>query len=237
MEYQLKVQEIEVTVRLKKIKNVHLSVHPPVGTVTVSAPEDMEPEKIRTYLATKLTWIRKQQKKIGEQPRENEHLLITRERHYFLGKRYLLNVEETAATKEKSKVKKHQDRLDLIVPQNSGYDFRNEVLQKWYRTELRKIIEKMLKKHAPKMDLSVPRFSVRAMKTKWGSCNDKAGTLLFNTELAKKPQDCIEYIVVHELVHLLVRNHNTDFIILMDKFLPNWRLRKKELNELPVKIL
>lgn len=228
------IGEIPISVTFKPIKNVHLSVHPPLGEVTVSAPEDMDLEKIKAYCATKFSWIRRQQKKISGQKRENSHLYITKESHYFLGKRYLLKVTEKEIAKNQAKVVEHHNKLELLVPLESEADFKKNLLQNWYRAELRTVIGEMVHHYSSIMEISVPQFSIRQMKTKWGSCNDEKKTLLFNTELAKKPIDTIEYIVVHELVHLKVRNHNKDFIALMNRYLPNWELRKKQLNNLPV---
>lgn len=231
---KISVSGIPVKVTFKKIKNIHLSVHPPLGEVTLSAPEETELQKIQTYVATKLTWIRKQQKKIASQKRENTHQYITKESHYFLGKRYLLKVSEKDISRNQSKVILHQNKLEMIVPYQSDKEFKKSILQQWYRNELKVIIAETVSHYSKIMETDSVPFSIRQMKTKWGSCNDEKRTLLFNTELAKKPLDTIEYIVVHEMVHLKVRNHNKDFIALMNRYLPNWELRKQELNELPV---
>lgn len=231
---KITVSGIPVKVTFKKIRNIHLSVHPPFGEVTVSAPEETDLQKIHAYLATKLTWIKKQQKKIASQKRENTHLYITKESHYFLGKRYLLKVTEKDISKNQAKVVQHLNKLELVVPKESDVNLKKSLLQQWYRCELSRMISEMIQNYSEKMEIPVPQFSIRQMKTKWGSCNDDKRTLLFNTELAKKPLETIEYIVVHELVHLKVRNHNKDFIALLNRYLPNWELRKQALNELPI---
>lgn len=225
----LQIGSLEVEVKFKPIKNLHLSVHPPNGRVTVSSPEFFDLEKIKVYLTTKLGWIKREQKKIAEQEREGEKLMVTRESHYFLGKRYLLKVTEA----KKASVKVHHQVIELFSPAHYTGEQKQKQLNNWYRQELNTVLGKLLTYHLRIMNLTVDTFSIRKMKTKWGSCNDEKSTLNFNIELIKKPIECIEYIVVHELVHLIERNHNKNFIILMDRYLPNWRTQKKILNELP----
>ncbi len=226
----LKIGTLDVEVKFKPIKNLHLSVHPPYGKITVSSPEFFDLEKIKVYLTTKLGWIKREQKKIAEQEREGEKLMITRESHYFLGKRYLLKVTEGT----RAIVKIHHQVIELISPAHYSKEEKKKQLNNWYRKELNTVLSKLLMHHLTIMNLSIDNYSIRKMKTKWGSCNDKNNTLNFNIELIKKPIECIEYIVVHELVHLIERNHNKNFIILMDRYLPNWRTQKKILNELPL---
>lgn len=234
MEFDIQISDITVKARLKDIKNVHLSVHPPYGEVTLSAPYGTEKEKMRVYALSKLNWIRKQQKKILQQPRENDYLYITKESHYLFGERYLLHVEESDILQKDASVKQNHAVLKLTVPTGSGMEFKEKLIQAFYRKQLREYLVKNIAEWSKKMELEQPEFNIRKMKTKWGSCNTEKRRLLFNSELAKKPKPCVDYVIVHELVHLLVRNHNTDFIILMDKYLPEWRLRKKEMNSLPV---
>lgn len=221
---------MEVEVKFKPIKNLHLSVHPPFGKVTVSSPEFFDLEKVRVYLTTKIGWIKQEQKKIKSQEREGEKLFITRESHQFLGKRYLLKIRES----EKSKIVLKHTTIDLYSKQNATIDAKKKILYNWYRKELKLQLSSLCQQYASIMNLNSPEFGIRTMKTKWGSCTTENKKLWFNIELAKKPIDCIEYIVVHEMVHLLERNHNKNFIILMDKYLPNWRTQKKILNELPI---
>ncbi len=226
----VRVGDVEVEVRFKPIKNLHLSVHPPDGKVTVSSPEFYDLEKIKVYLTTKLGWIKREQKKIAEQAREGDKLMLTRESHYFLGKRYLLKVTDA----KRASVKAHHQVIEIFSPSPYTADQKHKQLYNWYRRELYVVISKLLDYYLPLMNVTVNSFSIRRMKTKWGSCNDISGTINFNIELIKKPLDCIEYVVVHELVHLLERNHNKNFVILMDRYLPTWRTQKKILNELPV---
>ena len=226
----IRIGDIDIEVSFKEIKNVHLSVHPPLGKVTVSAPQHIDLDKIRVYAATKLLWIRKEQKKITGQERESVKEYITRESHFFLGQRYLLNVVPA----NYSKVKLKHSKIELLAPENSATAYKRKILYNWYRRELRKQLDRYIGQYCSYMHLPKPVFGIRQMKTKWGSCVTGNQHLWFNIELAKKPLDCIEYIVVHELAHLLERHHNKNFVLLMDRYLPGWRLQKKILNELPV---
>jgi predicted metal-dependent hydrolase len=224
------VGPIEVEVSFKPIKNLHLSVHPPDGRVTIASPDFHDLEKIKIYLATKLAWIKREQKKIQGQAREGEKLFITRESHQFLGKRYLLHVIEA----KRPKIVLRHSELDLYAVEAATVEQKRKTLYNWYKRELEKVILKYLSVYLKLMDLKLDTFGIRKMKTKWGSCVTDNGMIWFNIELAKKPEACIEYIVVHELVHLIERHHNKNFVILMDRYLPNWRIQKKILNELPV---
>ena len=226
---ELVIGKIKIEVTFKDIKNVHLSVHPPFGNVTLSSPTENSIEKINTYLITKIPWIRKQQKKILEQDRESSHDFITRESHYFLGKRYLLKITEAV----RPSIKIHHDVIELFSPKNYTLEQKEKQLYNWYKKELIGVLGKFTLLYCKKMNVRFDNYHIRKMKTKWGSCNADKSIINFNIELVKKPVECIEYIVVHEMVHLLVRNHNQDFIILMDKYLPNWRSLKQRLNELP----
>ena len=226
----LKIGTLEIEVKFKPIKNLHLSVHPPYGKVTISSPDFFDLEKIRVYLTTKIGWIKQEQKKISSQEREGEKLFITRESHQFLGKRYLLKIKEF----EKNKIVLKHSTIDLYAKQHATVDTKKKILYNWYRKELRFQLSILIQQYAAIMNLNAPEFGIRTMKTKWGSCTTHNKKLWFNIELAKKPVDCIEYIVVHEMVHLIERNHNKNFIALMDKYLPNWRTQKKILNELPL---
>lgn len=231
MQEVLKFNDIEVELSFKNIKNVHLRVHPPLGRVTLSAPKEMEMEHLRVYITTKLGWIRRERKKIIAQKREPEYLYVTNESHYFFGKRYLLKVTESD---KKSKVILHHSKIEIIVPDVNDKEFIKNKLYQWYRKELRLFLSEKVAFYEREIGVSVKSFGIRKVKTKWGSCNDLARTIWFNIELAKKPKNCIEYIVVHELVHLKERKHNKNFILLMNKYMPNWQLRKKELNQLPI---
>ncbi len=220
--------DIEIT--FKPIKNLHLSVHPPKGRVTISSPEFYDLEKVKIYAATKWAWIKKEQKKFIEQQREEPRLFVTQESHYFFGKRYLLKVLPA----KRNYVEKKANKLWLYVKDVEDFDLKRRILYRFYKKELNLQIQKYIIEYLKVMNVEMPEFHIRVMKTKWGSCGGKNNRLFFNIELAKKPLDCIEYIVVHEMVHLLERNHNKNFIILMNKYLPNWKVQKKILNELPI---
>lgn len=226
---QFKIGDIEIEVTFKDIKNLHLSVHPPLGRVTISSPEFYDLNKVRIYAATKLAWIKKEQRKFLAQEREPKRDFVNQESHYFLGTRYLLKIEEAKRNSVILKGKKL-----LIQSTNLDKVHLEKLLYAFYRKELRKMLNQMLEKHIQIMNLKLPPFKIRFMKTKWGSCAVDNGRIWFNIELAKKPLECIEYVVVHELVHLLERHHNKRFILLMDQYYPSWRTQKKLLNELPL---
>ncbi|MFH1260127.1 MAG: SprT family zinc-dependent metalloprotease [Elusimicrobiota bacterium] len=211
----------------KDIKNVHLSVHPPQGRVTISAPLRMNLETIRLFSISKLGWIRKQQTKLKNQKRETAREYVTRESHYYLGQRYLLKViEQNTAPKV---VLKH-NTIELNIRPGASKTQRAEILQGWYRQQLRELIPQYIAKLEKKMQVKVAEICIRTMKTKWGTCNPKAKRIWLNTELAKKPIENIEYILIHEMAHLLERKHNEKFIAYMDKFAPQWKHLRKELN-------
>lgn len=231
MTAHIDIGEIKVEVIQKDIKNVHLSVYPPDGRVKIAAPYRMDPDTIRMFAISKLAWIRKMQVKILSQDRETPREYRNRESHYFLGKRYLLRVKQKEA---KPTVTLKYDKIQLQVRPETDIAQKQTLLQEWYRAELKKLLPNMIAKWEKKMDLQVSEFSIRRMKTKWGSCNPDAKRIWINLELAKKPLGCLEYIVVHEMAHLLERSHNNRFIAYMDHFLPQWRELKEELNRLPV---
>ncbi|MBU0532558.1 M48 family metallopeptidase [bacterium] len=223
----IKLADISLGVNYKDIKNVHLSVHPPTGRVTISAPLQMDLETIRLFCISKVGWIRKQQTKLKNQKRETARDYITRESHYYLGQRYLLKViEQNAAPKI---VLKH-NAIELHLRNGTSIKQREEILHRWYRQQLRKLILPHIIELEKKMNVKVTEVCIRTMKTKWGTCNAKAKRIWLNTELAKKPIESIEYVLIHEMIHLLERNHNEKFMAYMDKFLPNWKHLREELN-------
>ncbi len=220
-----------VDVVLKDIKNVHLSVYPPTGKVRIAAPLRMSLDTIRIYTITKLSWIKKQQQKFRAQQREAPREYLHKEGHYFLGKRYLLKIIEHDAPPQ---IKLKHNTIELRIRPDTDAEKRQAVVEQWYRKQLYEIVPAMIKKWEEKMGVSLDDFAIRKMKTKWGTCNIGARRMWLNLELAKKPLSCIEYIVVHELIHLIERNHNTAFIAYMDTYLPDWKQLKRELNALPV---
>lgn len=227
----LKFNDLEVELSFKDIKNVHLRVHPPFGRVTLSAPKDMDIEHLRVFVSTKLGWIRKEKKKFLSQQREPEYLYITNESHYLFGKRYLLKITHTD---KKSEVILHHNKIEILISDTANKELIQKKMYQWYRQQLKKFLSERIEYFKDKMNVSPESFGIRKVKTKWGSCNDVSKTIWFNVELAKKPKECIDYIVVHELVHLKERSHNKNFILLMNKYYPNWQLRKRQLNELPI---
>lgn len=232
MPTRIKLGEIAVDVMKKNIKNVHLSVYPPVGKVRISAPLRMDLDTIRVFAISKLGWIKQQQKKIREQEREPPREYSDRESHYVWGKRYLLKVIEKEAAPG---VELKHNQIHLQTRPAAGEEKKQAVLEEWYRSQLKQTAPPLIAKWEPLMGVRVERFFVRRMKTKWGSCSCGSASIRLNTDLAKKPQECLEYIIVHEMAHLLEPTHNKRFIALMDDFMPNWRFYREVLNRLPVR--
>ena len=230
MAAELKLGNTTVDVVLKDIKNVHLSVYPPTGRVRISAPLRMNMQSIRAFAITKLDWIRRQQKHINAQQREVPRDYLERETHYLWGRRYLMQIAEGA----KSGVELQHDTMILHVRPGADIPARSKVVQDFYRQQLAQAIPPLLAKWEPLIGKTAISVTIRRMKTLWGSCSPERGTIRINLELAKKPKECLEYILVHELVHLLERTHNNRFIAYMDKFLPDWSHRRNELNRLPI---
>ncbi|WP_094227529.1 M48 family metallopeptidase [Methanolobus psychrotolerans] len=228
---QIQLGEVTADVVFKDIKNIHLSVYPPAGKVRISAPLRMDIDKIRIFAISKLGWIKQQQKKLREQERETPREYLDRESHYLWGKRYLLEIIE--ADEVPSVELKHK-KMILRVRPGVNEKKKQEVIDAWYREQLRKAALPLIAKWEKLMDVKVERLLIRRMKTKWGSCNPKVGNILLNTELVKKPSECLEYIIVHELAHLLEPTHNARFINLMDKFMSKWQFYRGKLNQLPV---
>ena len=227
----INVGDISINVIHKDIKNVHLSVHPPQGRVTISAPLRMDLETIRLFSISKLGWIRKQQEKLKKQKREAPREYISRESHFYLGQRYLLKVIEQKA---KPKVVLKHNTIELYIRKGTSKAKKEKILQGWYREQLKKIALQYVEKLEKKINVKVTEICIRKMKTKWGTCNSNAKRIWLNTELAKKPIESIEYILIHEMVHFLERNHNGKFTAYMDKFFPKWKHLREELNRAPL---
>jgi predicted metal-dependent hydrolase len=223
--------DIKIELIQKSIKNVHLSVLPPHGDVRIAAPLHLSEETIRLYAISKLPWIKQQQKKIRNQERESRREFINKETHYFQGRKYLLRIFEQ---NEPAKVVVNKKYLDLYVRPNTRTVQRQFILNKWYRNEMKELIPAYIYKWEKVMPVKVNDFGIKSMKTKWGTCNIEAKRIWLNLELAKKPLQCLEYIVVHEMVHLLERKHNDRFMAYLNKFMPQWRAYKEELNRLPI---
>ncbi len=223
----IELADIYIEVVKKHIKNVHLSVHPPKGRVTVSAPMAMPLETIRLFCISKLSWIRKQQIKHINQKREPVREYVTRESHYYLGKRYLLRVFEEKTT---PKIGLKHNTIELHVKTNTARDRKEALLNRWYKNQLKETVVSLIVKYEKIMKVKVSGVLVRNMKTMWGNCHAEDRIIVLNTELAKKSFESIEYVLVHEMVHLLERKHNDKFIKYMDRFLPKWRHLRTELN-------
>ncbi len=232
MPSQITLGGIAVDVILKDIKNVHLSVYPPTGRVRISAPKRMSIDTIRVFAISKLDWIRRQQVKLRDQERETPRDYVDRESHYVWGKRYLLTIDESHAPPSIDLI---HNRLRLRVRPRTDANKRQAVVEEWYRGLVKTAVPPLLTRWQPCLGVTAERFFVQRMKTRWGSCNHKARTIRLNTELAKKPAECLEYIVLHELVHLLEPTHNARFVALMDRFMPRWQFHRQVLNRLPVR--
>ena len=229
---QIKLGDITVDVVKKGIKNIHLSVYPPTGHVRISAPCRMNLDNIRIFAISKLGWIKSQQQKLCEQARETPREYLNRESHFVWGKRYLLTVAESD---QSPSVELKHNRMVLCVRQGTDEYKKQIIVAKWYRAQLRQAVLPLIAKWEPLIGVKVEQFFVQRMKTKWGSCNSGAHSIRLNTDLAKKPQECLEFIVVHEMVHLLEPTHNARFVAQMDQFIPNWQFYREVLNRLPVR--
>lgn len=227
---QITVRNIKIDVVKKDIKNLHLAVYPPTGRVRIATPLDIDDEQIRLFAISKLGWIKKHRRNFAEQRRQTKREYISGESHYFEGRRYLLNViYQTGKPEVRIRNKTH---IDLYVRENSTIKQREKIMTEWYREKLKEKIPPLIKKWKGKIGVQLKEWQVRKMRTKWGTCKIEDRRIYFNLELAKKPNQCLEYIVVHELVHFIERNHNDRYINLMNKFLPNWRIYRDQLNEL-----
>lgn len=228
----LHLGDVSVDVIKKDIKNIHLSVYPPTGRVRISAPLRMSTATIRAFAIGKLAWIRQHQKKVKAQPREAPREYLDRESHYVWGKRYMMRLEEVDAPP--GVIVKHNKLLFRVRPGTSTQK-KETLLDEWYRQQLKAEIPALLAKWERILGVHVERYHIQRMKTKWGGCNPLKHALRFNSELAKKPVECLEYIVVHEMMHLLEPTHNTRFIELLDLHMPKWKFHRDVLNTLPVR--
>jgi len=228
----LRLGSITVDVVQKDIKNVHLSVYPPAGKVRISAPLRMNLDTIRVFAVSKLTWIKEQQKKITAQKRETPRSYSERESHYLWGKRYLLKAVEEDCPPG---IELRHNRIVFRVRPTWSRERKQEFIDAWYRAQLKNAVPKLLAKWEAVIGVKVERVFVQRMRTKWGSCSRTLPAIRLNTDLAKKPPECLEYIVVHEMAHLIEPTHNDRFIALMDRLMPNWRIYRQLLNRLPVR--
>lgn len=227
----IQLGEVTILVTKKDVKNVHLTVHPPDGRVTLVAPNATRLEVARAYAISKLGWVRDQQKKLREQARESPRLFIERESHHVWGRRYLLTVMQLES---KPKVSLDHKRITLTIRPGSNGKKRAEVIHEWHKSLLHKFVPELIKKWEPKLNVNVTGYFLQRMKTKWGSCNHLAGHIRLNTELVKKPKDLLEYVIVHEMAHLREPTHSDRFVAILDEYYPSWREARAELNELPL---
>ena len=231
MSETIQLGKLSILVRRKDIKNVHLSVYPPDGRVTLVAPVATRLDVARAYASSRLGWIRQQQEKFKSQARETPRKFIERESHHLWGRRYLMSVVEKD---EKPSVRLSHRKITLCVRPGSDMAKREAVIHEWHKALLHGLVPQLIKKWEAKLSVAVSGYFLQRMKTKWGSCNHRAGNIRINTELVKKPKDLLEYIVVHEIVHLIEPKHSERFIALMTKNYPTWQEARAELNELPL---
>lgn len=227
----IQIGELSIRVTKKDIKNVHLSVHPPHGRVTLAAPKATRLEVARAFAISKLGWIRQQQEKLGTQARESPRRFIGRESHYLWGRRYLLSIVHRDA---KPQISLDHKRITLSVRPGSDGEKRAAIMHEWHKVQLHEVVPHIIKKWEQKLKVNVTGYFLQRMKTKWGSCNHKARHIRLNTELVKKPKDLLEYVIVHEMVHLLQPTHSERFIAILQRHYPTWREARAELNELPL---
>ena len=227
----IQIGELSILVTKKAIKNVHLSVHPPDGHVTLVAPIATRLDVARAYAISRLGWIRAQQEKLRNQARETPRQFIERESHYLWGRLYLMTIVQRDV---KPFVSLDHKRITLNVRPGSEAAKRAQVIHDWHKSLLHKIVPDLIKKWEPKLKVKVTGYFLQRMKTKWGSCNHRQGHIRLNTELVKKPKDLLEYVIVHEMAHLLAPTHSEQFVAILDRHYPTWREARAELNELPL---
>lgn len=227
----LRLLDISITVERRSIRHLHLSVYPPDGRVRIAAPERMLSDAIRLFAIQKMPWIRRQREKLHAQRREPVLQYVERESHCLWGRRYLLSIKYLDAPPA---VRLKHLTLELTVRPGATAEQRAAVLQAWQRTQLRDAVQALVERWSPRLRVRVARIFLQRMRTKWGSCNAEARHIRINTELVKKPPQCLEYVVLHEMAHLRYPNHGPRFIALLDELMPNWREVREQLNELPI---
>lgn len=231
MPESIQLGELSILVTKKDIKHVHLSVHPPDGRVTLAAPKSTRLEVARAYAISKLGWIRNQQEKLARQARETPRKFIERESHALWGRRHLMTIKYRQS---KPDVSIDHRRITLTVRPGSDSIKRAEVVHEWHKSLLHALVPALIKTWEPKLKVKVAGYFLQRMKTKWGSCNPRKGHIRLNTELVKKPKDLLEYVIVHEMVHLLEPTHSERFVEILSRHYPTWREARAELNDLPL---
>ena len=224
----IEIRGIAVEIVRKDIKHLHLGVYPPEGRVRVAAPLHLDDDAVRLAVITRLAWIRRKRKEFEGQDRQSRREFVTGESHYFEGRRYRLDV---VVSDDPTGIRLRGNAwIEMRVRPGAGRDAREAVLYRWYRARLRERIPKMIAKWEPKVGVTVADWRIRRMKTRWGTCNPDARRIWLNSELAKKPVSCLEYVVVHEMIHLIERSHNERFRRILDRVMPGWRMRLEVLN-------
>jgi predicted metal-dependent hydrolase len=231
MREMLHIGDLSIEVTRKDIKHVHLSVHPPNGRVTLVAPNATRLEVARAYAASKLGWIREQQTKLQKQAREAPRRFVERESHQVWGRRHLLTIKYREA---KPSISLDHKRITLTVRPGTDERRRSELIHDWHKALLHEAVPALIQKWEPKLGVKVRAYFLQRMKTKWGSCNHRSGHIRLNTELVKKPKDLLEYVIVHEMIHLLEPTHSERFIAILQQHYPSWREARAELNDLPL---
>jgi predicted metal-dependent hydrolase len=226
--HQIVINDIVINVVRKNIKNLHLAVYPPTGRVRIATPANVDDEAVRLFAISKMAWIKKNQAKYVNQERQPERKYISGESHFFRGQRYLMNVIHHSGYP--NVVIRNKKTINLYIKEDCTIEQRENVMINWYRKNLKEQVPALIEKWQKVVGVEVAHWEVKRMKTKWGTCNREAKRIWLNLELAKKPEHCLEYIIVHEMVHLLERNHTEWFVAYMDKFMPLWRNHKDELN-------
>ena len=224
---QITVKGLSVQVVRKAIKNLHLGVYPPNGRVRVAVPVRLNDDAVRLALVGKLGWIKRQRDKFESQLRQSKREMVSGESHYFLGRRYRLSVIPQDGA---PKVLTWKKLIELYVRRGTNARQRERILHRWYRQRLKEMIPPHVEKWQEILGVRIAEWGIKKMKTRWGTCNPEARRIWLNLELAKKPAQCLEYILVHELTHLVERHHNDRFISLMNRHLPNWRQHRQALN-------
>ncbi|MFE0202538.1 M48 family metallopeptidase [Streptomyces sp. NPDC058985] len=227
----LTIRGIDVDVIYKNIKNLHIGVYPPLGRVRVAAPHQLDDDQVRIAVIQRLPWIKEQREQLQSASRQSTREMVTGESHYVWGVRRRMKIVERPG---RAHFELDGERLLLYVPAGTSAQRRRELLDQWYREQLRHAVPTLIAKWEPILEVSVSRWSIKRMKTKWGSCNRETGHIWFNVELAKKPPACLEYIVVHEMAHYLQRHHDDRFTKLMERSIPNWRSLRDQLNNAPL---
>ncbi len=231
MSETIQLGDISILVTRKNVKNVHLSVHPPDGRVTLVAPTATRLDVARAYAISKLNWINRQQETLDSQLRETPRQFVERESHYVWGRRYLMTI---VYEQSKPCVMLDHKRITVTLRPGSDLEKRQQVVRDWHKSLLHEAIPTLIKKWEPKLGVKVSKYFLQRMKTKWGACNHREGNIRLNTELVKKPKDLLEYVIVHEMAHLIEPTHNDRFVAVLNEYYPNWREARIELNELPL---